>query len=68
MVRTYGRVPDSAVLGPLGTSDQAMVLTIQPMPNRSVSMPKRGDQKVFVNGIRHKGPWDSASLIRALES
>ncbi len=23
---------------------------------------------VFVNGKRHKGPWDSASLIRALES
>lgn len=22
----------------------------------------------FVNGIRHKGPWDSASLIRALEA
>ena len=21
----------------------------------------------FVNGKRHKGPWDSASLIRALE-
>ena len=22
----------------------------------------------FVNGIRHKGPWDAASLIRALEA
>lgn len=22
----------------------------------------------FVNGVRHKGPWDSASLIRALEA
>ena len=22
----------------------------------------------FVNGKRHKGPWDSASLIRALEA
>jgi len=22
----------------------------------------------FVNGLRHKGPWDSASLIRALEA
>lgn len=22
----------------------------------------------FVNGVRHKGPWDAASLIRALES
>ena len=22
----------------------------------------------FVNGKRHKGPWDSASLIRALET
>ena len=22
----------------------------------------------FVNGMRHKGPWDSASLIRALEA
>jgi predicted DsbA family dithiol-disulfide isomerase len=21
----------------------------------------------FVNGVRHKGPWDAASLIRALE-
>ena len=21
---------------------------------------------LFVNGIRHKGPWDAASLIRAL--
>jgi protein-disulfide isomerase len=22
----------------------------------------------FVNGVRHKGPWDAASLIRALEA
>jgi protein-disulfide isomerase len=22
----------------------------------------------FVNGIRHKGPWDAANLIRALEA
>ena len=22
----------------------------------------------FVNGIRHKGPWDAASLVRALEA
>jgi len=22
---------------------------------------------LFVNGKRHKGPWDAASLIRALE-
>jgi predicted DsbA family dithiol-disulfide isomerase len=22
----------------------------------------------FVNGMRHKGPWDSASLIRALDA
>jgi protein-disulfide isomerase len=23
---------------------------------------------LFVNGIRHRGPWDAASLIRALEA
>ena len=31
---------------------QGATLIIQPTPKRSASMPKRGDQKVFVSGIR----------------
>jgi Na+/H+ antiporter NhaA len=31
-------------------------------------MDLNGTPTFFVNGIRHKGPWDSASLIRALEA
>ena len=31
-------------------------------------MDLNGTPTFFINGIRHKGPWDSASLIRALEA
>ena len=38
-----------------------MTLIIQAMPKRSVSMPKRGDQKVLVSGICTWPPSDSAA-------
>ena len=40
-------------------------LTIQPMPNRSASMPKRGDQNVFAIGMRTSPPLDNAAKIRS---
>lgn len=32
------------------------------------AMDLNGTPTFFVNGVRHKGPWDAASLIRALEA
>jgi hypothetical protein len=39
--------------------------TIQPMPNRSVTMPKRGDQKVLSGGICTLPPSASAAKTRS---
>src|SRR6266404_4993651 len=40
-------------------------LPIQPMPKRSVTMPKRGDQNVFVSGMRTCPPSCSAAKARS---
>src|SRR5690242_16178848 len=40
-------------------------LTIQPMPKRSATIPKRGDQKVFVSGIRTSPPSARAAKTRS---
>src|SRR5512143_12003 len=41
-------------------------LIIQPIPNRSSSIPKRGDQNVFVSGILIFAP--SANALKALSA
>src|SRR5579864_9311848 len=44
---------------------EASTLTIQPMPNRSSTMPKRGDQKVLFNGISTLPPAERAAKARS---
>src|SRR5439155_24289349 len=58
-------LPDEFEIAAVHACCEGATLIIHPIPNRSSSMPKRGDQKVFVSGIFTCPPLANALKARS---